>query len=247
MNNNNFHSYDEQKNIKEIDLKQYFILIKKRFWIIIVITVISTLAGYYFSSHDKAPVYETSTRMILGSGSEDMNTLMVMIKDPIVMEGVGEQLQLKRSVNTMADQITVSQVDESQVVQITVTDADPEIAAQIANATATTYKKEMGNILGFNEVQLLSEAKPGASPINQASTNLTIITFVFGLIVGTGFVFLLDSLDVKIRKESDVEALLGVPVLGTVSNMNRRKFAVKKKSRKIKPMRGRKVDVKQNT
>ncbi len=156
------------------------------------------------------------------------------------MEGVGEQLQLERSVNAMADQITVSQVDESQVVQITVTDSNPEIAAQIANATATTYKKEMGNILGFNEVQLLSEAKPGAVPINQTSSNLTIITFVFGLIIGTGFVFLLDSLDVKIRKESDVEALLGVPVLGTISNMNKRKFAAKKKKSENKADKGEK-------
>ncbi|WP_066186655.1 MULTISPECIES: YveK family protein [Gracilibacillus] len=247
MNHNNASHYEEQTNIKEIDLKQYFLLIKKRFWIIIVMTVISTLAGYYYSHYNNAPIYESSTRMILGSGSEDMSTLMVMIKDPIVMEKVVEELQLERSAGAIADQITVSQVDESQVVQISVTDSDPEMAADLANATAATYKTEIKDILGFTEVQLLSEAKTNTASINAASSNLTIITFVSGLIVGLGIIFLIDSLDAKIRKESEVEALLGVPVLGTVSNMNKREFAVKKQSPMLKQMKEGEVYVKQNT
>ena len=57
-----------------------------------------------------------------------MNTLMVMIKDPIIMEKVNSELNLSRSPEGIANEITVAQIDDSQVIKISAIDTDPKVA-----------------------------------------------------------------------------------------------------------------------
>ncbi|WP_100012083.1 YveK family protein [Lentibacillus sediminis] len=250
MKNNAQDSYINSEHPKEINLREYFEVIKRRFWIIILVTVLMTAAGYiynYYSTLNSTSLYETSTRMIFGSEEEDMNTLMVMIEDPIIMENVKNELQLTRPVEAMQAQIEVTRLDESQVIQISVTDQDPETAANIANATAASFKSEIASILDYNAVQLLSEAKENPLPINAPPTiSLSVIALAAGVILGVGLVFLLDSMDDKIRKEREVEEIMGVPVIGIVSNMNKKKYAFVESRKKKSKRRGEAVAINEN-
>jgi capsular polysaccharide biosynthesis protein len=247
-------NYDYQQNqthekrVREINLKEYFEVIKRRFWIILLITFITTIAGFiysHFMSSNFTPLYQTSTRMIIEPGTNDMSTLMVMIKDPIIMERVKEDLSLSRSSDSISNQITVARIDDSHVVSVSVVDGNPELAAAIANTTAVAFKEEIVDILGFREVQLLSEARVNMVPINASGGNRTIIiAFVFGVITGLGLIFLLDSLDEKVRREQEVEKILGVPVLGVVSNMNKKSYTFKRQKKKELTVRSETADVK---
>ncbi|MEN1970018.1 Wzz/FepE/Etk N-terminal domain-containing protein [Lentibacillus sp. N15] len=236
------------KNMKgrEISLKEYYVVVKKRLWLIALITVITTVAAYFYSNWHNTPLYQTSTRVVIDSDSGNMKTLMVMIKDPIIMENVKNELQLTRSADQLAEQIGVEQLDESQVVKISVTDDNPEMAVQIANTTAETFKREIVHILNFRDVQLLSDAKENPYPINSTQNRTIIIAVIFGVITGIGLVFLLDSLDGKIREEREAEDILGAPVLGFVSNMTKKKATKKKvkKREQVVALGGEAVDLK---
>lgn len=214
-----------EENTKEISVKVFFDVIKSGVWIILVVTALSTLGGYLMSGNHVS-LYQTETRIIIGSDSEYMKTLMVMIKDPIVMEEVKINLELSRSSESIADQVDVMKIDESQVVKITVTDTDPAMAVAIANTTAEAFKDKVIDILNFNEVQLLSSAKENNDPINESQGRTIIISFVFGLIVGVGLVFILDSLDETVKKDREIEAILGVPVLGAVTKIKVKKMNI---------------------
>ncbi|WP_347548655.1 Wzz/FepE/Etk N-terminal domain-containing protein [Pseudalkalibacillus hwajinpoensis] len=229
---------------KEINLKDYFEVIKSRLWIVIVFAILTTTGGYFYSQYTSVPLYETSTRIIIGTENQDMKTLMVMIKDPIIMEKVKNELNLQGSAEGIASRITVEQVDESRVVRISVIDTNPEAAVVIANATAKTYKSEIVKLLNFKEVQLLSEAKLNPYPINESQNKVVMAAAIFGIIAGVGLIFLLDSLDGSVKRESDVETILGVPVIGSVSNMNKKKFVSKKRKAKGYEVRSESVDVK---
>lgn len=229
---------------KEIDLKEYFLLIKKRIWILILITILTTTAGYLYSHYNNTLLYQTSTRIIIGSESGDMQTLMVMIKDPIIMEGVKEELQLTRSAESIAAGIVVEVIDDSRVVKISVTDQDPKMAVDIANSTAEVFKSEIAKILNFNDVQLLSGAKENPIPINETQNQTTIIALVFGIIAGIGLIFLLDSLDGTVKRERELEGILGVPVIGVISNMNKKKVTGQKIQLPVVESRSDPVDIK---
>jgi len=218
---------------KDINLKDLYRIIVKRFWIVLVITFITTLAGWYYSSLNKTtPLYEASTNVIIEADSEYRKTLQVIIKDTIVLESVIANLGLEKSPSALAGQINVYSIDDSQVVRISVTDTDSKRAVEIANETAKVFSNKIPSILKFEDIRILSKAKENPSPINESSSNKVILAaFVFGIVIGIGLLFLIDSLDDSIKSESDIEMILGIQVLGSVSSMNKRNINKRKNKR----------------
>ncbi|MCS0788052.1 capsular biosynthesis protein [Cytobacillus firmus] len=227
--------FQDQRVAKEINLKDMFRVIKKRFWIVMVFAVIATAAGWFYSNDNKTVLlYETSTNIIINAESGYRNTLQVIIKDTIVLDKVIRKLELERSPDSLAGSINVDSIDDTQVVKITVTDTNPERAADIANTTAKVFIEEIPNIMGFEDVRVLSEAKINPIPINEDNQNKIIIAaFIFGIIAGVGLIFLIDSLDDSIKSEKDIESVLGIQVLGSVSKINK-KNVNKRKNRQTK-------------
>jgi capsular polysaccharide biosynthesis protein len=227
---------------REIDLKEVIDIIRKRLWIVLIITLISTAAGTWYSinkSNNTPSLYQSSTRLIIGASADLMTTLHVIIKDPIVLDKVVKELGLEKSPEALASQITVNSIESSQVVSINVTDTDPERAAIIANTTAKVFKEEIPKIIDFEDVRFLSEAKVVPFPINETQSNRTIIiACIFGIAVSIGLAFLLDSFDNTIRPDHDIEEIIGLPLLGRVPKMNKKNIKKKSKVQQAVTVRG---------
>lgn len=225
----------EQKKIKEIDIREIFIVLKRYIWIIIMITFITTSLGTYYTISTFTPLYQSTNRIIFGPAA-DINlitTLKVIIKDTTVLDKVVSKLDLPYTSEILAGKIAVGTIDNSSVVTITITDKDPEQAALIANVVAETYKEEIPKIMGFNDVKPLSEAKVNHTPINQSQNRNIVISILGGIVIGVGLAFLLESLNNSVRKEDEVEELLGIPVLGSVSTMKKKNMQNKRKNDKL--------------
>ena len=177
--------------------------------------------------------------------SEYRNTLQVIIKDTIVLENVIGELGLEKSPEALAGQINVESIDGSQVVKISVIDTDPERAVDIANTIAKVFIKEVPAIIIFKDIRVLSEAKINPFPINEDNQNKIILAAViFGIAVGVGLVFLIDSLDDSIKSERDIEMMMGVRVLGSVSIMNKKNANKRKNKRADLEFRGETIGFK---
>lgn len=214
-----------KRKAKDINLKELYEVIRRRLWIVVLITVIAASLGAYYSYSIKTtPQYQSSSRIIISANAGLRTTLQVIIKDSTILDKVVQQLNLPFSSDELAGKINVESIDESQVVSISVIDTDPERAANIANTIAKVFKEEIPNIVNFNKVRLLSDAKVNPWSINSGQSHIKIIliAFIAGLIISLGLVFLLDSLDDTLKSNQEVEAALGLPVLGRVSKLNRR-------------------------
>ncbi|NYE03845.1 capsular polysaccharide biosynthesis protein [Bacillus niacini] len=207
---------------KEINIKEQFTIIKKRIWVLLTITLITTSIGIIKSVFFTTPIYQSSTRVIISADAEMMKTLIVLIKDTAVLEKVVSELEIDKPPEMLAQQISVSSIDGSQVVNISVLDSDPEKAAEIANTTAKVYKNELPNIIGFKQVKLLKSAKANPYPINSDKSRTIIIFIIIGITLGIGMIYFLYMLDDSIGSNEDIEKILGFPVLGTVPKMNKR-------------------------
>ncbi|WP_342432787.1 Wzz/FepE/Etk N-terminal domain-containing protein [Neobacillus sp. FSL H8-0543] len=212
----------------EINIKKIFNLIKKRFWIIIITTIIFTAIGGIYSIYFTKPLYESSSRMIVNAEPTLMTTLMVMIKEPSFLENVVYEMNLDRTPEQLGQQISAGSIGGSTIVKISVTDSNPELATKIADTTANLFKREMPNLLGFSDISIFSEAKVSPHVINNNHEKKIIIGFLIGVISGIGLIFIIDFLDNTVRSEGSIEQLLGIPVLGSVSKMNKKNTARKK-------------------
>jgi capsular polysaccharide biosynthesis protein len=222
----------DKKRAKEINLKEIFQVLKRRFWVIIVVTILASIVGVIQNNTTTIPLFQSSSRIIIGADEESRKTLQVIIKDTIILEKVIKELALNKSAEELAGQISVESVDGSQVVSISVVDKNPILAAKIADKTARVFRDEVPNIIGKDYIRLLSDAKVSTVPINQSNNNKLLIAVVGGLIVGIGLAFLLESLDDRIRSSQEIELLLGLPVLGRVSKVSKR--SVKRKTGHMK-------------
>jgi capsular polysaccharide biosynthesis protein len=218
---------DENK-AKEINLKELFLVIKRRLWIISAVTFLAIVLGIILNNTTTVPLYQASSRIIIGADGETQKTLQVIVKDSIILDKVVKELNLNTSSAALAGQITVASIDASQVVSIAVIDTNPIQAAKIADTTAEIFKKEIPLIVGQDYVKLLSKAKVIDVPINPKNNNKIIIAAIAGLVISIGLAFLLESLDDRIRSEKEIESILGVQVLGRVPRMNRSNIKKKK-------------------
>jgi capsular polysaccharide biosynthesis protein len=212
----------KKSKTKEIDLKEIYVILKRRLWIIVLFTMVITVLGGLYNKSTTSYLYESSTRVLIKTGSDQMKTLVVMAKDPAIMEKVISKLELPRSPEGLASQITVNSIGDSQVVLITVVDSNPTTAAKIANVTAKVFKEEIAKILNFKDLQLLKEAKENPYPINDNKTRFLFISMIMGIVIGIGFVFFLHSLDDTIKKEEDIEEIIGLPVIGNISKITKK-------------------------
>ncbi|MFT4412598.1 YveK family protein [Fredinandcohnia humi] len=240
--NNSNSEFIDTKSVKEIDLRSLYLVIKRRVWVLVTFVTITAILGYYFDSKNQ-PIYlyESSTRLFLHTEG-GIDSMRVIIVDPIVLEKVIDELNIASSPEALATQINVESVG-GQIVEISVTDRDPDMAASIANTTAETFKTEIAKIMDFTGVNIYLKAKANTIPINAGEgSNIKLMALVIGIVGGIGLIFLLNSLDNSIISEQDIQQTLGIPVLGSVSKINKRNTQKRRIKQQILKVRGETID-----
>ncbi|WP_243293031.1 YveK family protein [Bacillus sp. FJAT-47783] len=220
-----------------ISLKELFQTLRKRLALIVMITALATMTSGIVSYFFITPIYQSSTQILVNQAKDEqgnfqyneiqtnlqlINTYNVIIKSPAILDKVIDELKLEESVGQLNEKITVNSEKDSQVVNISVQDANPDRAAEIANTIASVFQKEIQTLMHVDNVNILSKAevKENLSPIKPKPALNMAIAFVVGLMASVGIAFLLEYLDNTIKTEQDIERLLELPVLGAISEMS---------------------------
>ncbi|GIN20949.1 MAG TPA: capsular biosynthesis protein [Bacillus bacterium] len=223
----------ENSAVNEFNLRNLYTLILKRLWLIFLITILFTAMGWLFIEYNnKSPKYQASTNIIIDAEAEYRNTLQVVIKDITVLESVIRELRLEKSSEDLAKQVKVESIEDTQVVKISVVDKDPILAADIANTTVRAFKERVPDILDINGVSILSEAKAQSKPMQHNQVKIILASLILGIVTGLALIFLMDYFDNTIKSEAEIEKILGIQVLGSVSQKKKRRTKRKKKRTK---------------
>ncbi|WP_083676174.1 Wzz/FepE/Etk N-terminal domain-containing protein [Paenibacillus sp. FSL H8-0548] len=231
-------SEKESRMVKEINLKALYVTIRKRVWMVLLITISLTILAGLYNSRPETPMYSSSARVIIATTADMMGTVRVLFREPIVMNEVIEALQLNRSAAQLRSQFRVDSVDGTLVTVISVVDSDSKLAADIVNTAVDAYKKAAAQILGITNIQVLTTAQENPNSINEKSNTIVFVGFILGLILSLAFIFLLDSLDDSIKSDRQIEDVLGLTVLGDVSQMKKKDYARHLKKQKSILVRG---------
>ncbi|WP_028392026.1 YveK family protein [Bacillus cihuensis] len=212
-----------------ISISDIFNTLKKRWRLIVFLTVVAALISGSISYFVLTPVYQSSTQILVNQKNENnqidatqlqvnidvINTYSVIIKSPAILDKVKANLNLTESVAQLNQKITVNSQDNSQVFSLAVQHSNPAMSVEIANEVAETFQREIPAIMNVDNVTILAKAvnpiPVGANPLMNIS-----IAVVVGLMVGIGLAFLLEYLDNTLKDERDVEIYLGLPVLGSI-------------------------------
>ena len=223
---------EEMQYENEMTLEEIFKALRKRWLLIVSVTFMFLMAGsilvLFFSPQSQ---YEASTTVLVdyrgGEGEvlsqNDINlsqklvlTYTEIIQSLTILNPVIDELDLDLTAAELLDQISVSQVNGTEIMKISVKDNDPILARDIANTLADVFSKEIFDIMKVDSTSVLDEAVLPTTPLSQNKATKIAIAGILGLMVSVGLVFLMEYLDRSIKTPDEAESILGVPVLGVI-------------------------------
>ncbi|EXX91443.1 lipopolysaccharide biosynthesis protein [Paenibacillus darwinianus] len=223
-----------------MELKQYWNIVKKRLWLIALLVIVSGAATGIYSYLYADKQYEASTKLVvsqkketsalmaqlelaaINSNIELIKTYKEIIKTPRIMDKVAAQYpDIGLTADELIRKVSVSAVNDTQVMSVTASDVSYIQAAAIVNAVSKVFQEEVPLILQVDNVSILNEANPKAKPEPVSpKPNLNIaISIVLSLMIGLGLTFLIDYLDDTIKTEEDVAEVFGVRALTLIPRM----------------------------
>ena len=215
-----------------IDLREYFSIIKKKWYIMAILCVICVAISSVYSFFIAKPVYQAETTLIVktekteGPNSLSNDQVMVsqklaltygeIIKSRKVLEDVIKNLDLKESYGSLSSKISVSTVTDTQIIKVSVKDTDNDNAAKIANEIPAVFTEEAIRIADANGVEVIDKAQVPTNPVAPNKKMNILIAGVLGIMVGLFSIFLMEFLNNKMRTPQDIDRTLGLPLLGVI-------------------------------
>lgn len=214
-----------------ISISEIFEALKKRWILIVSITLVATLISGILSFFVIKPTYEASTKVFVGkeeSSLEGYNTNDIQmyqkllqtyaetIKTNEVIQAAINNTNADLSVKDVKDSLTVTPIADTQILQIKYKNNDPEVAKSILENITNEFvilSKELvpnGNVRVIEAVQLPEDPVAPNKKMNIA------IAFLLGLMVSVGLVFLLEYIDNTFKSKENLERELNIPVLGLI-------------------------------
>ena len=212
----------------EIDLRDIFNVLKKRWLMICSITATSVIIAGVISFFILSPVYKQNQESIMTYNDLTMsqklvNTYSEIIKSRSISEAVIKQLNLDLTAEELSKKITVSKVNDTEIIRIKVSDTNPETATLLTNTIADVFKKEIKNIMEIDNVSTIDTAQVPECPVKPNKIMNMAIAGVFGMMVSVGLAFILEFLDRTLKIPTDVERQLGLPLIGAIPDIEMEK------------------------
>jgi len=225
----------------ELDLRQLMVLLRRKIWLILLVTCICLVAAFSISKFLITPLYSTTTTMYVNTyaqeqarGSTDMNdinvakslseTYMVLVESDAVLDKVAAEMGDGYTAKKLKTMVSCSSVNETEIFSIKVTNSDPQMAALIANTIAETTKTEIIRVFESGSVKVVDQAKVPKSPSSPNIILNTLVGAILGFILSILLVVIRNSFDLSVKGEEDLRNHYNVPILGIIPPRNLEKM-----------------------
>jgi capsular exopolysaccharide synthesis family protein len=220
-----------------MELIDYIRILRKNWLIIVVATLLGIgIAAVY--SLTRTPLYETQSTVFVSSQTGStiqelqqgntftqarVTTYTNLVSTPIVMNPVIAELGLGITAAQLDAKVEASSALNTTLITISVSDPDPILAADIANALASSLTSAVEAIETPNGSDTspvrLTRVQDALPPLAPSSPNVPLnlaLGALVGLAIGVGAAVLRSVLDTRIRAPRDVEQVTDRPMIGAI-------------------------------
>ena len=219
--------------MEEINIRDFLNYLKKYVLVIAAVALVLIIGVFIYDKSIKKPLYTTYTTIILTKSNETqtgttitqndillnqklVETYSKIIKSKLVLEQVISETGVTYTAEELSENVSVEAYENTEMLKISVTDQDPELAASIANSIAQVFSGEIAKIYQINNISVVDVAvTPEEVSNNTLKRDLLIALFIsiFGTI---GVVFVVYYFDDTVKLTDDLEEEIGMPVVAKV-------------------------------
>ena len=218
--------------MEEIDLKELFDFINGKLYALILIVLVVATLGCIYSFNIKTPVYKSSATIVLANNEKQdsteitqnevalnqklVSTYSEIVKSRKVLSSVITSMNLDYTYEELQKRVSVEAVTNTEIIKISVTDENALKAQQITNNISSEFAEEITDIYNVKNVKILDYANYSSKPSNVNYIKELIIYILGGVVIGLAILFMIFYFDNTIKTVEQVEAKLGLPILGRI-------------------------------
>lgn len=204
---------------ENLSFTNFFQIILKRLWIIILFTLVAGATSAYISYYVVTPIYQAKVHLLVSIPETEDNpaltsktdeslklvaTYQDIIQSPFILKDAQQELNDK-GYNIRIDEknVSVGYKEKSQVLELFVEDASITTAALIANEIAASVDKHAQKMMNSESksIKILNTAAVSSNPVSPQPLMIIGITVVIAFIVSIWITLLIDNIT-KNRKRT---------------------------------------------
>jgi capsular polysaccharide biosynthesis protein len=209
-------------------------------WWLIAPKYTSSVSLYVNNTAESAQIAGAVNINDLNASQRLVNTYIVILQDDEVLEQVANRLTTEYTLSslqsilpfaetpegmvlrpaTLRDVITLSAVNNTEVMRIEATTKNAELSARICTIMTEVAPPMLQRVVKAGSVEVIGEAKVASAP---SSPNLLMnlaIGFLAGFAVSVAALLLVNLLDNRVADEDEVKKRFNIPILGTVPDFD---------------------------
>lgn len=241
---------NRDSEVIQIDLLDIFGVIMHNMLLILLVAIMCALIGFGLSKFVITPTYESTTKIYILNKQDSNNVTYSdvqmgtqltkdyaeLINSRYVLEEVIQNLNLDIEYKDFTGKVKVSTPTDTRIVAITVSDTDPVMALNEANAIREVASSHIQNVMDIDAVNVVESANMPTEKAYPSVRNWTIIGLILGALLIIVIKIIAYLMDDTIKTSEDVERYLGLSTLALIpiendSNGNKKKKTTKKTRR----------------
>lgn len=221
-------------NKEFIKIEDIINIIIKRWKMIVLVILITTLFAIITSFFIISPKYEASTKVFIGKeentqgqeqsySSNDIQMYQKLLKtyaEIIQTNDLAQKAINSNNLNLKSENIlnglTVIPRADTQILEISYTSSNNNLARDVVNSITNEFIRSSKELIPNGNVKIIESVKLPESPISPNKKMNILIAFLIGLMASIGLSFLLEFLDNTFKTKEQMEEILGLPVLGAI-------------------------------
>lgn len=207
-------------------------ILKKHLGIILVCSIVFGLLAFAVSAYVLHPKYQSNASLIVNQKESSDTTVITMedlqlsqnlintyawiMKSTPVMEKIKNDLNLSSSVSTLANSISISGVDTTEIIQITVTNNSPALAQKITSDVIKFGPEQIVKTMNTGSIGIISNASYSNIPVSPNIPLYVAIAVFIGMGCSFAYAILKELLDNTFKSDDEVIRILGMNLLGVI-------------------------------
>lgn len=208
-------------------------ILKRRWKMIVSITIISTIFSVCISFYIISPKYEASTKIFIGKensedtkySEEDVNMYQKLLKtyvEIIETNDLVEKAINKEGLDITSEEVlkglTITPRTDTQILEIKYTSEDKILAKDVVDSITNEFIESSTEFIPNGDVKIIEKVKMPKSSVSPNKKMNIVIAFLLGLMISVGLSFLLEAINNTLKTKKELEQILNLPVIGEIIN-----------------------------
>ena len=217
--------------MEEINIKEFLDFVKEKILIVLIAVLSCVALVLIYDGLVKTKKYSTYTTIALVKANSEnatitqsdiqvnqnlVNTYSEIVKSKKVLKQVIKELKLDYSVEELSSRISVTSLNDTEIIKISVLDESSKRAYNITNEIAKVFIKEISSIYQMNNVSIVDVPEISNKVANNTLIKDLILSIGVGIMLSVGILFVIFYFDDTVKFSEEFEEEIGVPVVAKV-------------------------------